>query len=178
MKTKNEIIKKIKKDAVWYVNSQREGIILDGNFRSFENLSLEELKEIIADTSIISYAYTDQYGICSGSEIIESDLINFENNQKLIYDFCLTEEKESVEFEKDYCIITSRLHGWTSRAKIFCDRVRGIEFDEDLTDAEKSRELSKLETEWQYEVNKNIPKIKVWDLEPLSFGELKEAMNF
>ena len=178
MKTKNEIIKKIKKDAVWYTYAGYAGLILDGNFRSFENLSLYELKEILKNPSLISPAYTDQYGLCAGDEIIESDLINFENNQKLVYDFCLKEERESVEFQKEYCIITSKFHEWTSRAKIFWDKIRGIEFNKSLSDEEKCKELAALETEWENEVNKYRPKNPVWDLEPLSFQDIKEAMNF
>lgn len=141
------------RDYAWYVMDGKEGILADIN-----NPKLAGIEPIEDDGSIGFYAFADipegteitaedvllelsdrQAGEAhSGFAIVYEEIVNPENEQRLIYEFVDKDWYEDSLFERMLCTETSKYYDWTS------DRTRFI-------DSQANEETFKAEVEAEWE---------------------------
>lgn len=74
------------------------------------------------DVDEVELAYEDSYdGFCSGDEIVHGEVENFENDQKLSYDYVAKVFAEEDYYQRMFKTMTDKYYSWTSYLKSFCD---------------------------------------------------------
>lgn len=150
----SEKIEQIKAKYAWYVYGDQEGVLMydednDQVFFSFLEMSDDTANQLISGEKDVCATYTDSYGGESyGEEIDEYDMVNIENEQKIIYGVWETEKNWKQDKAKRELVLTDQYYDWSNTA---ADRI----YDQLYEDGELVETLKLSQSEID-DYNKNV----------------------
>ena len=124
----------------------------------------------------------DSYsGILSnGEEIIFDEIVNFENEQRLIPCWTTEEWQKWDRFEREYRVTTNNYYSWKSQREIYINDINDIlccrADDKDFI----KYKIDSLRKEWEEEIKANKPDNSMYDVDDFddSFDALLAETNY
>ena len=146
-------------------------------------LLTDELTKYLNDNDITPLrceddSYSDN--LPDGEEIIFDEIVNVENEQRLIPCWITEEWCKWDRFEREYRVRTDKYYSWTSQRYIYINEINEI-FHAKADDKEFIKyKIDSLRKSWEEEIKANKPYNNMYDVDDFddSFDSLLEETNY